>query len=169
MSVQARIGRVRINNSSLVVLWSTVKYQGPPLAVEKLCNDGGSVVEVPTIKSFFCDSPLKSATVHCVDASSMVLSLVCHHHGARLHVLSDPLFPSAAPSVNLHRFEHVINGREYRIEVSAVGAGKWRAQVARMPGGSTATMPFYGTTPLEAAAQLSRWLSLAHGNPRPQL
>jgi hypothetical protein len=99
----------------------------------------------------------------------MVLSLVCHHQGARLHVLSDPLFPSAAPTVNLHRFEYVINGREYRIEVSSVGSGKWRAQVARVPGGSTATMPFYGATPTEAAAQLSRWLSLAHGNPRPQL
>jgi hypothetical protein len=118
---------------------------------------------------FSYDSPLKSATVHCVDASSMVLSLVCHPHGARLHVLSDPLFASAAPTVNLHRFEHVINGREYRIEVSPVDSGKWRAQVARVPGGSTGTLPFYGATPREAAAQLSRWLSLAHGNPRPQL
>jgi hypothetical protein len=83
--------------------------------------------------------------------------------------LSHPLFASAAPTVNLHRFEYVINGREYRIEVSSVGAGKWRAQVARVPGGSTATMPFYGATPTEAAAQLSRWLSLAHGNPHPQI
>jgi hypothetical protein len=86
-----------------------------------------------------------------------------------LHVLSVPLFPSTAPTVTLHRFEQTINGREYRIEVSPVETGKWRAQVARVPGGSTATMPFYGATPLEAAAQLSRWLSLAHGNPRPQL
>jgi hypothetical protein len=67
------------------------------------------------------------------------------------------------------RFEEIINGREYRIDVSSVGTGKWRAQVARVAGGSTATMPFYGSTPGEAAAQLSRWLSLAHGNPRPQL
>jgi hypothetical protein len=119
-------------------------------------------------KFFSYDSPLKSATVHFVDASSMVLSLVCRHHGATLHALSDPLMPSA-PTVNLHRFEEVINGREYRIEVSSVGTGKWRAQLARVPGGSTATMPFYGGTPREAAGQLSRWLSLAHGNPRPQL
>jgi hypothetical protein len=118
---------------------------------------------------FSYDSPLKYAPVHCVDASSMVLSLVCHTHGARLHALSEPLFAPAAPTVNLHRFECVINGREYRIEVSSVGTGKWRAQVARVPGGSTATMPFYGATPTEAAAQLSRWLSLAHGNPHPQL
>jgi hypothetical protein len=71
--------------------------------------------------------------------------------------------------VNLHRFQEVINGREYRIEVSPVGTGKWRAQLARIPGGSAATMPFYGSTPGEAAGQLSRWLSLAHGRPRPQL
>ena len=71
--------------------------------------------------------------------------------------------------MNQHRFQEVINGREYRIEVSPVGSGKWRAQLARVPGGSAATMPFYGTTPKEAAGQLSRWLSLAHGNVRPQL
>jgi hypothetical protein len=71
--------------------------------------------------------------------------------------------------LNVHRFEEVINGREYRIEVSAVGTGKWRAQIARTPGGSAATMPFYGSTPVEAAAQLSRWLTLAHGQTRRQL
>lgn len=76
--------------------------------------------------------------------------------------------PSTQP-VSLHRFHEVINGREYRIDVSPVSAGKWRAQLARIPGGSAATMPFYGSTPGEAAGQLSRWLSLAHGKPRPQL
>ncbi len=74
-----------------------------------------------------------------------------------------------ATTVNVHRFQEIINGREYRIEVSSVGLNKWRAQIARVPGGSTATMPFYGSTPTEAAGQLSRWLSLAHGQPRPQL
>jgi hypothetical protein len=71
--------------------------------------------------------------------------------------------------VNVHRFDEVINGRAFRIEVSSVGPGKWRAQLARKPGGSAATMPFYGKTPHEAAGQLSRWLGLAHGNTRPQL
>jgi hypothetical protein len=71
--------------------------------------------------------------------------------------------------VNVHRFEEVINGREYLIEVSAVGRNKWRAQIARTPGGSTATMPFYGATPAEAANELSRWLTIAHGQRRPQL
>jgi hypothetical protein len=70
--------------------------------------------------------------------------------------------------LNVHRFEETINGRAYRIEVSSVGLGKWRAQIARAPGGSAATMPFYGSTPVEAAAHLSHWLGLAHGQPRPQ-
>jgi hypothetical protein len=71
--------------------------------------------------------------------------------------------------VNVHRFEEIINGRQYRIEVSSVGLGKWRAQIARLPGGSAATMPFYGKTPKEAAGQLSQWLALAHKHSRPQL
>jgi hypothetical protein len=67
--------------------------------------------------------------------------------------------------VNVHRFEQVINGREYLIEVSSVGAGTWRAQIAKRPGGSTALMPFYGKTPTEAAQLLGRWLSIAHRQP----
>jgi hypothetical protein len=74
----------------------------------------------------------------------------------------------AAP-VNVHRFEEVINGREYLIEVSSVGFNKWRAQIARVRGGSAAMMPFYGKTPVEAAKQLSRWLSIANGQGRPRI
>ncbi len=65
--------------------------------------------------------------------------------------------------VNVHQFAENINGRDYLIEVSSVGVDKWRAQIARVPGGSAALMPFYGKTPVEAAGQLSRWLALAHG------
>ena len=61
----------------------------------------------------------------------------------------------------MHRFEETINGRDYHIEVSGVGLNQWRAQIARVPGGS-ALMPFYGRTPDEAAQQLIRWLSIAH-------
>ena len=71
--------------------------------------------------------------------------------------------------MNLHRFEENINGRAYQIEVSNVGRNQWRAQIARIPGGSTATMPFYGKTPDEAAHHLSRWLLLANGQTRSQL
>jgi hypothetical protein len=84
------------------------------------------------------------------------------------NALSDWQHPSRR-NVNVHRFEEVINGREFKIEVSPVAPDKWRAQLARLPGGSAATMPFYGKTPHEAAGQLSRWLYLAHGNARRQL
>jgi len=67
--------------------------------------------------------------------------------------------------VNVHRYQETINGRQYHIEVSNVGTGKWRAQIKRVPGGSAALMPLYGTTPDEAAGQLSRWLLIAHGQP----
>ena len=54
--------------------------------------------------------------------------------------------------MNVHRFEETINGRDYLIEVSSVGMGTWRAQIARTAGGSRALMPFYG-----------RWLSIVNG------
>jgi hypothetical protein len=63
--------------------------------------------------------------------------------------------------VTVHRFEHDIGGRLYQIEVMPVG-NRWRAQLQRLAGMPTALMPFYGSTPEEAAAQLTRWLVLAH-------
>lgn len=65
-------------------------------------------------------------------------------------------------TVRVHRFEEIINGRQYAIEVSAVDATTWRARLARRPGGSSALMPFYGATPDDAARQLTDWLALAH-------
>jgi len=71
-------------------------------------------------------------------------------------------------SVTVHRFDETINGRAYRIEVSSVG-NKWRAQIAKAPGGSRAMMPFYGHTPVEAVEHLSRWLTLNRTRPTPQV
>jgi hypothetical protein len=139
--------------------------------VENVWKNRGSVVERPTVTTFFSQFSCKSAAVHFVDAPSMVLSLDRRGDDATLQRavrLSTDNLSTISP-VNVHRFEEVINGREFKIEVSAVGPDKWRAQIARVPGGSAATMPFYGKTPHEAAGQLSRWLSLAHGTARPQL
>ena len=61
-----------------------------------------------------------------------------------------------------HRYEKHIAGRTYHIEVQAVSQSRWRAQIARLPGMPTSMMPFYGTTPEEAATQLSRWLALVY-------
>jgi tartrate dehydratase alpha subunit/fumarate hydratase class I-like protein len=71
--------------------------------------------------------------------------------------------------VTVQRFDETINGREYRIEVSAVGSNKWRAQIARAGGGSRAMMPFYGRTPAEAVKHLSHWLSINHVRTTPQV
>jgi hypothetical protein len=62
--------------------------------------------------------------------------------------------------VTVHLYEEQIAGRTYQIEVSAVSATRWRAQIARRPGMPTSLMPFYGGTPEEAARELSKWLSL---------
>jgi hypothetical protein len=66
----------------------------------------------------------------------------------------------------VHHIDEVIEGRTYHIEVSRVASDRWRAHIARAPGVPTAMMPFYGTTPDEAARLLSNWLALAHRTAR---
>ena len=63
--------------------------------------------------------------------------------------------------MTVHRFDEVIGGRSYQIEVMPV-SNRWRAQLCRTPGLPTAMMPFYGATPDEAARLLAKWLTLAH-------
>ncbi|HJZ70744.1 MAG TPA: hypothetical protein VKE51_03340 [Vicinamibacterales bacterium] len=62
----------------------------------------------------------------------------------------------------MHRYEQSIAGRPYLIEVVEVARDRWRAYIVRIPGVPTALMPFYGTTPLDAADQLCDWLTRAH-------
>ncbi len=62
----------------------------------------------------------------------------------------------------VHRFEELIAGRPYLIQVAAVAKDRWRADIVRVPGVPTALMPFYGRTPDEAAHLLSDWLTRAH-------
>ncbi len=62
-------------------------------------------------------------------------------------------------------FQHEINGREYRIEVSPVNTGRWRAEVVTQYGGPTALMPFYGTSADAAKDGLTSWLSKFHRGP----
>lgn len=65
-------------------------------------------------------------------------------------------------AIAVHRFEELIAGRPYQIEVAAVSKDRWRAYIVRIPGVPTALMPFYGATPVEAAEQLRLWLTRAH-------
>jgi hypothetical protein len=62
----------------------------------------------------------------------------------------------------VHRFEESIAGRNYLIEVASVSKDRWRAYIVRIPGVPAALMPFYGTTPADAAHQLCEWLTRAH-------
>lgn len=68
----------------------------------------------------------------------------------------------ALVSTALHRFEESIGGRPYLIEAVPVSKDRWRAYIVRMPGVPTALMPFYGSTPDEAARHLSEWLTRAY-------
>jgi len=70
--------------------------------------------------------------------------------------------------VTVHRYEELIAGRTYHIEVSAISAERWRAKLARLPGMPTALMPFYGDTPERAAQELTNWLALVAAGPRPR-
>lgn len=62
----------------------------------------------------------------------------------------------------IHRFEETIGGRVYQIEAARVHSNRWRAQIVRIPGVPTALMPFYGSTPDEAAGHLREWLTRAY-------
>jgi hypothetical protein len=62
--------------------------------------------------------------------------------------------------VNVIRINETINGRPFVIEVLPVGQSQWRAQIARR-GSTTAVMPFYASTPDEAARLLAVWLARA--------
>jgi hypothetical protein len=66
--------------------------------------------------------------------------------------------------MQVRRFQETIGGRKYDIEASMLRDDRWRAQIVRLPGMSTALMPFYGATADEAARQLLDWLTRAHRN-----
>lgn len=70
-------------------------------------------------------------------------------------------------TADVHRFHESIAGKPYLIEVSAVTPDRWRAYIVRIPGVPTALMPFYGSTPDEAARQLCEWLTRAHRRANP--
>ena len=71
-------------------------------------------------------------------------------------------FASTPVTSAVHRFEESIAGRPYIIEVVAVSKDRWRAYIVRIPAVPTALMPFYGSTPGEAAHQLCDWLTRAY-------
>lgn len=119
----------------------------------------GTAVHGPTGQIFLRRARPAAIDGGSVEPPSRLLSLDLSRRAARI---ARPSYCRCVPVVTIYRFEETINGREYRIEVSAVSTGQWRAQLMRVPGGSCALMPFYGTTPEEAARQLTDWLGRAH-------
>jgi hypothetical protein len=80
-----------------------------------------------------------------------------------MHTLpKQSVHPASNVTAAVHRFEEIIGGRSYLIEVKAVSPDRWRAYIVRIPGVPTALMPFYGRTPDEAAHSLSEWLTRAY-------
>ncbi len=67
-----------------------------------------------------------------------------------------------------HSIERVIAGRSYLIEIARIEEKRWRANIMKLPGIPAAMMPFYGETPDEAAAHLTKWLDRAHQNNKPR-
>jgi hypothetical protein len=97
-------------------------------------------------------------SLRLISSRTCIQSVVANDHSVQLPrtVIDD-----------VHRFEESIAGRDYLIEVSLVAKDRWRAYIVRLPGVPTALMPFYGRTPVEAARQLSDWLTRAHGAANP--
>jgi hypothetical protein len=112
-------------------------------------------VDVPTNEFIFEGTPKKTTAIIGVGGFSYGASLV--YDAAIRKMVGLPTFP-----IMLHRFEESIGGRSYVIEVQPVDHDRWRAYIVRIPGVPTALMPFYGTTPAEAARELSNWLTRAY-------
>lgn len=87
-----------------------------------------------------------------------MLSLARARRLTRIIIVTDMRTMPPATAAKPIRVTEDINGRAYVIEVLPVDAGRWRARLAQS-GTTNAVMPFYGGTPDEAVAQLSRWLS----------
>jgi hypothetical protein len=92
------------------------------------------------------------------------LRLICNAAGVQFTPLSILQAHAANSTVStaVHRFEELIGGHPYLIEVAAVENDRWRACIVRVPGGPIALMPFYGPTPDQAAKRLRQWLTRAY-------
>jgi hypothetical protein len=122
----------------------------------------GVHVEIATRHYFFLRWATESQTIRgCGQHLRVSLRLTVPVNEIKCRVPSIPENYSTG-DVTLHRLEETINGRVYHIEVSAVQPDRWRAYLVSMTGGPTALMPFYGSTPSEAADLLVSWLTRAH-------
>jgi hypothetical protein len=133
--------------------------------VEKLCIGRENLVEKTTERFFFDEKSRESFCAALWMRASYVPSLVFESSTGKMPPSIFDAQHTGSPAswtVLSQRFHTIIAGREYTIEVTRVDDNRWRAQIVKLPGIPTALMPFYGSTPDDAAAQLSEWLTRAH-------
>jgi hypothetical protein len=114
---------------------------------------------------FFDIVPCKVVCSPASSADSIGVSLARISEATRISRRAHGRRRAASHPVTVHRVREIINGRTYEIDVLSVAPHRWRAQIARTPGGTTALMPFYGATPAEAARLLAAWLDRAGRRP----
>jgi hypothetical protein len=126
--------------------------------VDESCISCG---RIDTLKFFLMDAEAFGAVriVHAPSCRPSLVSIDRRAHNRCSRPICRSIFTVAAA---IHRFEESIGGRAYLIEVANVSQNRWRAYIVRIPGVPTALMPFYGSTPTEAAQLLSDWLTKAH-------
>ena len=134
--------------------------------MQKLWTDGEFPVHGSTTEIFYHGAAEGTFAAGCLWMSLRYLLRLIDARGSveskfPFHDFTSIRFATNVPSV-VHRFEESIGGRPYLIEVQAVSKDRWRAYIVRIPGVPTALMPFYGSTPDEAARLLSDWLTRAH-------
>jgi hypothetical protein len=142
---------------------STVAAKRRRRDVEKLWTHSAFPVQRLTPECFFDVRPWESARSRLCARFRRALRLI--HALRRVQFTALPQRQYQSPThvtAAVHRFEESIAGRVYQIEVAAVAPDRWRAYIVRLPGVPTALMPFYGTTPADAAEQLFNWLTRAY-------
>jgi hypothetical protein len=127
--------------------------------VDESCISCG---RIDSVNFFFALTPEKFRSAGFVVAPSCLASLVSIRAKHTIAVVPNKRSFLITVTAAVHRFEESIGGRPYLIEVAAVSEDRWRAYIVRLPGVPTALMPFYGSTPVEAAHLLSQWLTRAH-------
>jgi hypothetical protein len=167
MTAQCEHGRSARGREAPVEHEVSRVHQPSPGATESPC---GKPVDDPCISCGRPDSTIyfrrarsRIAAIADVHVVSSGASLVCDRMLRTIRsVPTQRQFSPTHVSAAVHRFEESIAGHVYLIEVANVSKDRWRAYIVRIPGVPTALMPFYGTTPADAAEQLCSWLTRAH-------
>jgi hypothetical protein len=128
--------------------------------VENLLMERANPVEQTTRKFIFAQIVRESTDRNAIEAHSYFVSLDRQVKARRIALLL-LIHPKNYLRLVRQSFERIIAGRCYLIEVAMVDEKRWRAGILKLPGVPAAMMPFYGTTPDEAATKLTDWLGRA--------